>query len=295
MKQSDGLNPDFTLSNGVVIPGVGIGTWQVPDGPATYDAVSVALANGYRHVDTARAYGNEASVGRALRDSGLARDDVFVTSKLPAEIKDPATALASFEAAMQALQLERLDLYLIHAPWPWAQRGADYAVQNCAVWKVFESLYREGRVRAIGVSNFDIHDLQPLLAGCEVAPMVNQIKFFIGNTQPGLVDFCRAGNILVEGYSPLATGAILGNADLNALAQRYGVSVAQVCIRYVLQKGVVALPKSVTPARIIQNRQVDFGISAQDMDWLDHLAGTVANPGSRSLLSRIKARVRRMV
>ncbi|HMN79338.1 MAG TPA: aldo/keto reductase [Burkholderiaceae bacterium] len=286
------MSPAFTLSNGVAIPGIGIGTWQIPDGAATYDAVAFALANGYRHVDTARAYGNEASVGRALRDSRLPRDEVFITSKLPAEIKDAAAARASFEATMQALQLDRLDLYLIHAPWPWNRRGQDHARQNSEVWRVFENLYEAGRVRAIGVSNFDVNDLRKIMADCRVAPMVDQIKFFIGNTQHELVDFCRAHDIQVEGYSPLATGALLGNADVRALAERHGVSVAQICIRYVLQKGVVALPKSVTPARIIQNRQVDFQIGAEDMDRLDRLTATVAQARPPSLLSRLKARIR---
>jgi diketogulonate reductase-like aldo/keto reductase len=270
------LQDTFTLANAVKIPKIGFGTWQIPEGPVAYDAVSLALASGYRHIDTAHAYGNEASVGHAVRDSGIARNAIFVTSKLPAEIKDPDQALASFEATMQAIQLEQLDLYLIHAPWPWAQMGEDFSVKNKPVWKAFEAIYASGRVRAIGVSNFGVTDLKAILDGCAVKPMVNQIKFFIGNTQNQILNFCRERSIQVEGFSPLATGAILKNADVLKLAERYGKSVSQICIRYVVQKGVVTLPKSTHRDRILQNADVDFEIGAQDMAYLDGLTDTVS-------------------
>lgn len=271
-----GLQDSFTLSNGVRIPKIGFGTWQIPDGEDTYSAVSFALANGYRHIDTALAYGNEASVGRAVRDSGIPRDQIFVTSKLPGEIKSHDEVLAGFEAAMKVLQLDYIDLYLIHAPWPWEQMGEDFSVQNKAVWRAFETIYASRRVRAIGVSNFEVADLTSILEGCQIKPMVNQIKFFIGNTQNEIVDFCRTNGIQVEGFSPLATGAILENTDVLKLAGRYGKSVSQICIRYVLQKGVVALPKSTHPGRILQNTDVDFEISAEDMAYLDGLTDTVS-------------------
>jgi len=269
------LQEMYTLSNGVGVPKIGFGTWQIADGPVCYDAVATALADGYRHIDTAHAYGNEGSVGRAVRDSGIDRGDIFVTSKLPAEVKSYDGALASFEATMAALTLDYLDLYLIHAPWPWEHMGDDYAAQNREVWRAFEQIYATGRVRAIGVSNFDVADLRAILGDCQVKPMVDQIKYFIGNTQSGIVNFCNDNGIQVGGFSPLATGAILENRDVAAIARRYQKTVPQICIRFVLQNGVIPLPKSVTPERILQNTDVDFTISDADMNVLNGLVDTV--------------------
>lgn len=268
------LDEKFTLSNGVQMPKIGFGTWQIEDASEAYGAAAEALACGYRHVDTARVYGNEESVGRAVRDSSIDRSAIFVTSKLPAEIKDPDEALASFETTMEALGLDYLDCYLIHAPWPWHDIGRDCAAGNKAVWAAFEAIYRTGRVKAIGVSNFNVADLQAVLDGCSVKPMVNQIRYFIGHTQPEVVDFCRSEGVVVTAYSPLATGKILRHPDLAALAQRYGRSVAQLCIRYVLQKGIGPLPKSTHPERIRENAAIDFEISHDDMARLDRLTGT---------------------
>lgn len=262
----------FTLSNGVAIPAVGFGTWQIPNGARTYDSVLTALRAGYRNIDTARAYGNEESVGRAISDSGIDRDEIFVTTKLPAEVKNADGARKAFESSISALGLDRVDLYLIHAPWPWSKHGADYAAGNAEVWQVMAGLYDAGRARSIGVSNFDVSDLEKLVDATGVVPMVNQIRFFVGHTQDEVTRYCRANGILVEGYSPLATGKILANGDLEAVAARYGHSVPQLCIRYVLQKGVLPLPKSVTPARIVENLALDFEISAPDVSFLDGLA-----------------------
>ncbi len=270
------LQETFSLANGVRIPKIGFGTWQVPDGKETYDAVAFALAHGYRHIDTARAYGNEASVGRAVRDSGIPRGEVFVTTKLPAEIKDQEGALATFDMSFEALGLEYVDLYLIHAPWPWAKMGQDFSAGNKAVWKAFEAIYESGRARAIGVSNFNVADLRAILDGCKVKPMADQIKFYIGNIQAETAAFCQTNGIQVEGYSPLATGKILKNADVLEMAERYGKSVAQICIRYVIQKGAAPLPKSTHGPRIIQNGEVDFEISEADMTVLDGLTDTVS-------------------
>lgn len=265
------LDQTFTLATGAPIPAIGFGTWQVPDGPATYDAVTAALAAGYRHIDTARAYGNEASVGRAIADSGLARDEVFITTKLPAEIKDYATAVTSFEQSLAALGADHVDLYLIHAPWPWEAMGTDCAAGNAEVWRAFEEFFADGRARAIGVSNFSVDDLQKLARASRLTPAVNQISFFVGRTQDQTLAYCRDHDILVEGYSPLATGAILDSPEIASIAEKYGRSVAQVCIRYVLQKGVLPLPKSTTPSRIAENVDLDFEISAADMELLDGL------------------------
>ena len=270
------LQDTYTLANGVTLPKIGFGTWQMPDGEKTYQAVRFALDNGYRLIDTAHAYGNEASVGRAVRDSGIPRDQLFVTSKLPAEIKDHDAALKTFDASMAALGLDHVDLYLIHAPWPWEKMGEDFSSENEAVWKAFEAIYASGRARAIGVSNFEVPHLETLLDGCTVKPMVDQIKYFIGNTQSEIVSFCRAHGIQVEGFSPLATGEILHNKEVQAMAERYGRSVSQICIRYVVQNGVVPLPKSTHGERIVQNADVEFEIEPADMDYLDGLRETVS-------------------
>ncbi len=268
------LTDTFTLANGVDIPKIGFGTWQIPDGDAAYDSVAAALTAGYRHIDTARAYGNEASVGRAIRDSGIARDQIFVTTKLPAEIKDYDAAKASFEQSIAALGLDHVDLYLIHAPWPWEEMGADYGDGNIAVWKAMEEFYAAGRARSIGVSNFVPSDIDSLVAATDVTPHANQIRYFIGHTQAETVAYCLAEGILVEGYSPLATGGILDNPDVRRIAEKYDRSVAQLCIRYLLEKDVLPLPKTTTPSRITENADVDFDISADDLAYLDGLVDT---------------------
>ncbi|WP_375399726.1 aldo/keto reductase [uncultured Amnibacterium sp.] len=265
------LTDTFTLANEVRIPKIGFGTWQVPDGPETYDSVRAALDAGYRHIDTARAYGNEASVGRAVRDSGVARDELFITTKCPAEVKTADGARDAFQRSSAALDLGPVDLYLIHAPWPWSDRGSDHRDGNIEVWKVFEELYSSGESRSIGVSNFSVDDLESLLAATEVVPHANQIRWFIGNTQDETTAFCAEHAILVEGYSPLATGGLLDNREIAQIADRYGKSVAQVSIRYLLQRDVLPLPKSTTPARIVENAAVDFELSAEDMQALDGL------------------------
>jgi diketogulonate reductase-like aldo/keto reductase len=270
------LTDTFTLSNGVQIPKIGFGTWQIPDGPQAYDSVAAALEAGYRHIDTARAYGNESSVGRAIRDSGIPRDEIFVTTKLPAEVKDYDKAKASFETTISALGLDYVDLYLIHAPWPWSEMGSDHREGNIAAWRAMEEIHEAGRARSIGVSNFDVDDLESLIAGSKTAPLVNQIRFFVGYTQDETTAYCKANGILVEGYSPLATGAILDNPEVRSIADKYDVSVAQLCIRYLLEKDILPLPKTTTPSRIIENAEVDFDVSADDMAYLDGLVDTTA-------------------
>jgi diketogulonate reductase-like aldo/keto reductase len=280
----------FQLNNGVRIPSIGFGTWQIPNGEPAYNAVAQALKNGYKHIDTARNYGNEMSVGKAIKDCKLNRDEIFVTSKLPAEIKSYDESLQSFELTMKNLGLDYIDLYLIHAPWPWDKRGHDYSKENIEVWKALEEIYKSGRCHAIGVSNFGISDLEAILNNCTINPMVNQIRYFIGNTQKELVEFCKQNDILVEGYSPLATGAIIKNKDIAALAEKYNVSVPEICIRYVLQKGVLPLPKATNPVHIKQNLEVDFEITAADMEYLDSLTGTIKG----LLFLKIKGQVQKI-
>jgi diketogulonate reductase-like aldo/keto reductase len=265
------LSETYTLYNGVNIPKIGFGTWQISNA-AAYDAVSVALKTGYRHIDTARAYGNEENVGRAVRDSKLKREEVFVTSKLPAEIKGFKEAHASFEKTMRNLGFSYIDLFLIHAPWPWNDRGRDCTEGNIASWKAMEEMYKEGKVRAIGVSNFSITNINAIIENCEIVPMVNQIAIYIGHTQDALTEYCRQRNILVEAYSPLATGRILKSEAIQEMAKQYGVSPAQVCIRYLLQKELLPLPKSTHESRIAENTAVEFVIREDDMKKLDAIS-----------------------
>lgn len=262
------LNETYTLYNGVNIPKIGFGTWQISN-PDAYDAVSFALEAGYRHIDTARAYGNEENVGNAIRDSKVKREEIFITSKLPAEIKGYKVAQASFEKTMRNLGFDFLDLFLIHAPWPWNDKGRDCTEGNIASWKAMEELYKAGRIRSIGVSNFSIKDITAILDNCEIVPMVNQIRLFIGHMQEELTEFCRKHNILVEAYSPFATGRILNNKEILDKAKKYNVSVAQVCIRYLLQKDLLPLPKSTHASRIEENAKVEFTIGQEDMMVLD--------------------------
>ncbi|MDH2445518.1 aldo/keto reductase [Amnibacterium sp. CER49] len=270
------LTDTFTLSNDLRIPKIGFGTWQIPDGSPAYDSTRAALDAGYRHIDTARAYGNEASVGRAVRDSGIPREEIFITTKCPAEVKTADGARDAFEHSFDDLGLGPVDLYLIHAPWPWSDMGSDHRKGNIEVWKVFEELYSNGRARSIGVSNFDPDDLDSLIGATDVVPHANQIRWFVGSTQPETTRYCEGRNILVEGYSPLATGRLLDNPDIKAVADKYGKSVAQISIRYLLQKDVLPLPKSTTPSRIRENADVDFEISADDIRTLDGIdAGDV--------------------
>ena len=265
----------FTLTNGVKIPVIGFGTWQIPSGEMAYNSVTAALKSGYRHIDTAFAYGNEASVGQAIRDSGIDRKEIFVTSKLPAEIKNYALARRYAENTMKNIGLEYIDLYLIHAPWPWNQIGADYTKQNIEIWKAMEEFYESGKTRSIGISNFNVSDINAILETCRIRPMVDQIKFHIGHGQQEIREHCANNNILVEGYSPLATGNLLHNTAIAGIAKKYGKSVAQLSIRYVLQKGALPLPKSTHPEYISQNLDVDFEIAEDDMKVLDGLKAAV--------------------
>lgn len=264
-------NEFLILNNGVKIPSIGFGTWQVADGEEGYSSCLMALRAGYRHIDTAFAYGNEGSVARAIRDSGIKREDVFITTKLPAFVKDYGGAIEHFEKSLENLGTDYLDLYLIHAPWPWSDVGSDHTEGNIAVWRAMIELYNEGKIRAIGVSNFHKKDIEALIDATGFVPAVNQIRFFIGNTQNEIYEYCKEKNILVEAYSPLATGAIVEHGDLLSLAEKYGVSIPRLCIRYCIEKGTLPLPKSVNEGRIKENLLVDFEISREDMDYLDSL------------------------
>lgn len=263
------LTDTFTLTNGDAIPVVGFGTWQLAEGETCYRAVRDALEVGYRHIDTARVYGNEASVGRAIRDSGIDRDEIYLTSKLPAEAKTAQQARHELEVTMDALGLDHMDLYLVHAPWPWDERGADYEQGNREIWPVMEEALREGRTRAIGVSNFERSHLDNVLQVAETAPMVNQIRWFPGLHPDDTLAACREHDIVVEAYSPIAHGELLGDQTLTRIAEAHGVSVAQVCLRHLLDKGAVVLPKATSREHIAQNAELDFTLSEQDNAAID--------------------------
>lgn len=265
------LNEKFILSGGTEIPKLGLGTWMIPDGDAG-DAVKAAVALGYRHIDTAQAYGNEAGVGQGIRSCGVRREELFVTSKVAAENKSYDSAAKSIDESLRKSGLEYLDLMIIHSPQPWAEfRGEHrYFEENREVWRALEDAYRSGKVRAIGVSNFLQDDLESLLAGCTVKPMINQILTHIANTPLALIEFCRENGILTEAYSPIAHGEALKNGVILKMAEKYGVSPAQLCIRYVLELGMVALPKTADPDHMKANAEVDFAISADDMELLKH-------------------------
>lgn len=272
----------YELYNGVKIPKVGFGTWQTPDGDVCYDATLAALKAGYRHIDTALVYGNEESVGRAIKDSGIPREELFITTKCPAEIKTYDGAMKSFETSMNNLGLDYLDLYLIHAPWPWTNVGLDCTKGNIDVWRAFIKLYNEGKIRSIGVSNFHPENIEPLIKETGVKPMVNQIRFFLGNTQPKVYDYCVKNDILVQAYSPLATGKMLDNDVLVHIAKKYNVSPAKICLRYCIDKNTNPLPKSVHEERIIDNLKLDFVISKEDMKVLDSIHDSTLDRPLRS-------------
>ena len=264
-------NEFFELHNGVKIPAIGFGTWQVKDGDEAYESTLWALEAGYRHIDTAHAYGNEASVGRALRECGIAREEIFVTTKLPSHIKTFDGAKEHFYESLNSLGLEYLDLYLIHAPWPWSNIGEDCTEGNIEAWRAMIDLYNEGKIRAIGVSNFAVKDIEAIVNATGVKPTVNQIRYFIGNRQDAITDYCQANGILIEAYSPLATGEIANHEKLADTAKKYGVSIAQLCIRSCIEKNTLPLPKSVHKERIIANIDLDFHIEKEDMDYLDSI------------------------
>ncbi|MCH5643274.1 MULTISPECIES: aldo/keto reductase [unclassified Gordonia (in: high G+C Gram-positive bacteria)] len=245
-----------------------MGTWFIDDDKAA-QAVRDAVDVGYRNIDTAQAYGNERGVGEGVRTSGVARDELFVSSKLAAEIKNYDDAVNAIEGSLSTMGLDYLDLMLIHSPQPWGDwRGGDYAEGNREAWRALEDAHKAGQLRSIGVSNFEEHDLDSILAASTVAPHVNQILVHAGNTPAELIAYCDGKGILVEAYSPIGHGEILHNPDIVAIAERYDVTVPQLCIRYTLQLGAVSLPKTANPEHMRSNAQVDFTISAEDMNTL---------------------------
>jgi diketogulonate reductase-like aldo/keto reductase len=265
------LDDGFTLSNGVSIPCIGLGTFDVGDGRTVAAAVRAAIDAGYRHIDAAALYGNEVDVGRGIRESGVAREALFVTSKLRNDQHGYENTRAAFEKTLSDLGLSYLDLYLIHWPNPVHFRD-DWRGANAASWKAFEEFYADGKIRALGVSNFRAHHLDALAETAKIAPMVNQIRLCPGEYRPDIIDDCRTRGILVEAYSPLARGTVFDQDALKDVAVAHGKSPAQICVRWCLQHACVPLPKSASAARIRENAAVfDFELSAAEMRAIDAL------------------------
>lgn len=261
----------FTLANGVQIPCIGYGTWQTPDGETAAACVKAALDAGYRHIDTAFAYGNETGVGEGLRRSGVARQDIFLTSKHWVTERGYEKTVKAVETSLRLLGTDYLDLYLVH--WPCvAKLTPEWKEVNADTWRGFERMYKDGKLRAIGVSNFFPEHLEALMDMCEIRPMVNQLEFHPGYTQMDHIRWSQEHGMLAQAWSPLGSGAVLADTTLNAMAEKYGKSVAQLCVRFALQCDVLPLPKSTKPERIAANAEVfDFEITAEDMDVLMNL------------------------
>ena len=260
----------LALSNGIVVPQLALGTWFIDDDKAA-EAVREALKIGYRHVDTAQAYANERGVGEGVRTAGIPREELFVTTKVAAEHKDYESAARSIDESLAAMGLDYLDMMIIHSPQPWVevnQSDDRYFEGNLEAWRALTDAYKAGKIRAIGVSNFQKEDIDNIWDNAEVKPMVNQVLCHISNTPLDLIDYCQSKGIVMEAYSPVAHGEALKNPKIAEMAAKYGVTIPQLCIRYDLQLGMITLPKTANPEHMKSNADVDFEISSEDMEAL---------------------------
>ena len=267
------FNETVTLSNGVVVPQLALGTWLIDDDKAA-DAVRAAIAMGYRHVDTAQAYANERGVGEGILTCGVPREQLFVTSKVAAEHKTYEAAAASIDETLKLTGLDYLDMMIIHSPQPWVEVNQSenrYVEGNRAAWRALEDALEAGKLRAIGVSNFLKEDIDSLWEAAEIKPMVNQVLCHISNTPLNLISYCQEKGIVMEAYSPVAHGEAMKNPAIRAMAEKYGVSIPQLCIRYDLQLGMITLPKTANPDHMKSNGEVEFIISDEDMEILKHI------------------------
>lgn len=270
MEELKMYNNFVTLNNGVKIPQLGLGTWFIDDDKAA-DAVKEAVKLGYRHFDTAQAYGNERGVGEGIRTCGVPREEIFVTSKVAAEQKTYEEAAAGIDETLKKMGLDYLDMMIIHSPQPWVevnQSDDRYVEGNRAAWRALEDAYEAGKLKAIGISNFQISDIESLLETATVKPMVNQVLLHISNTPAELVEYCQKNDIAIEAYSPIAHGVILNQPEIKAIADKYDVTVPQLCIKYTLQLGAISLPKTANPEHMKTNADVDFVINDADMETL---------------------------
>ncbi len=269
------IEKKLQLASGTEIPLIALGTWQMSPEEAEA-AVKYALNHDYLHIDTARTYRNEEGVGRGIKASKVKREDFFLTTKVSAFSKSYEAAKKDIEDSLTALDTDYVDLLIIHAPRPWDEMEEQtvenhYYKENIEVWRALEEAYNEGKAKAIGVSNFGIDDLENIMKQADVQPMLNQIKYHIGDRDEELVQFCHEHNMVIEAYSPIGTGKLLDHPAIQKIADKYGKSTAQVAIRYVYQKGLVVLPKSVHEKYITENSQIDFDLSVEDLDYLNRL------------------------
>lgn len=258
---------DFILHNGVKAPALAFGTWLIKNENAA-NCVRMAIEAGYRHIDTAQAYENEEGVGEGIRLSGVKREDIFITSKVKAEHKSYKKAKKSIDESLKKLGVDYIDLMLIHCPQPWIlfkNKLFRYFKENIQVWKAMEEAYKEGKIRAIGVSNFLVDDLENIINNCEIKPMANQILCHIGNTPIDVIKYCQQNDIVVESYSPIAHGKALKDKTIQQMADKYKVSVPQLCIKYTLQLDTISIPKASSKEHIEDNAKLDFEISKEDM------------------------------
>ena len=262
-------NEYYRLSHGIKMPKLGLGTYQLKSHEQTYEAVMSAILAGYRHFDTAIIYQNERSVGQAIKDSKIPRESFFITSKVPPHIKTYEGTLRFFEKSLNQLGLDYLDLYIINAPKPYDQPDKNFDQENINVYRALETLYRDERVTAIGVSNFDIDDLELIRKNCQIVPHVNQIYFYLGLDQKKLLDYCEKHDIAIQAYSPLGQGKVFKHPLLESMSQAYQVTPAQFALRYLIEKNCAIIPKSSQKSRIIENSQLDFVIKKEDIDRLE--------------------------
>lgn len=261
------------LSNGVEIPVLALGTWFIDDDKVE-EAVKSAVKLGYRHIDTAQAYGNEQGVGKGIRSCDVPREQIFVTSKVAAEYKTYEEAAASIDRSLANMGLDYIDMMIIHSPQPWDkvnQSEDRYVEGNRAAWKALEDAYKAGKLHAIGVSNFLQEDIENLWDTAEIKPMVNQVLCHISNSPLELIDYCQKKGMAMEAYSPVAHGEALKNKAIADMAEKYGVTIPQLCIRFDIQLGMIVLPKTANPEHMKVNGDVDFIISDKDMEILKHV------------------------
>lgn len=261
------------LSNGVEIPVLALGTWFIDDDKVE-EAVKSAVKLGYRHIDTAQAYGNEQGVGKGIRSCDVPREQIFVTSKVAAEYKTYEEAAASIDRSLANMGLDYIDMMIIHSPQPWDkvnQSEDRYVEGNRAAWRALEDAYKAGKLHAIGVSNFLQEDIENLWDTAEIKPMVNQVLCHISNSPLELIDYCQKKGMVMEAYSPVAHGEALQNKAIADMAEKYGVTIPQLCIRFDIQLGMIVLPKTANPEHMKVNGDVDFIISDKDMEILKHV------------------------